>query len=220
MKLYYFLIFNMDNKEIIDILNQIRILIHDYVIKNKINFTYHKQNTPLKIDLDFEISNLDFDEEPFDKCSIHGVTYIDVNNWISKSPGVKIADVRTLKVKKMEIYMKQIPIEAIIHTYIHELAHTVTIPEMIFSKNICSKNKRIQPTVDNKKNNSFMQNHHSDSFYGNFAKLLRISEELNIYVLPKTHRNFNIKNLQRYDSLINPNDLLSLGTSPLFQKKI
>ena len=48
LKLYYFLIFNMDNKEIIDILNQIRKLIHDYVIKNKINFTYCKQNTLLK----------------------------------------------------------------------------------------------------------------------------------------------------------------------------
>ena len=55
-----------------------------------------------------EISNLDFDEEPFDKCSIHGVTYIDVDNWISKSPGVKIADVRTLKVRKMEIYISDV----------------------------------------------------------------------------------------------------------------
>ena len=49
-----------------------------------------------------------------------------------------------------------------------------------------------------------MENHHTNTFYSNFAKLLRICEDLDIYKLPK--------NLQRYDSMINHNDLLSLGT--------
>lgn len=63
--------------------------------------------------------------------------------------------------------------------------------------------KNIQPTVEFKNDKSFIPIHYSQSFYSNFAKLLRISEILNIYILPKTHRNFTMKNLQRYDSLIN-----------------
>jgi len=59
-----------------------------------------------------------------------------------------------------------------------------------------------------------MQNHHSDAFYGNFAKLLRIAELLNIYILPKTHRQFTKHNLQRFDSLLDPNDSMSLGSVP------
>ena len=45
--------------------------------------------------------------------------------------------------------------------------------------------------------------HHSDNFYKNFATILRMSEALNIYILPKTHRNFTPKNIQRYDCMFN-----------------
>ena len=78
------------------------------------------------------------------------------------------------------------------------------------------KTKKIQPTVLNKKKKSFMQNHHNDTFYSNFAKLLRICEILDIYILPKNYHNFSPKKLQRYDSMINHNDLLSLGKSPKY----
>jgi len=104
-----------------------------------------------------------------------------------------------------------LPIESIIHTFLHELSHTVTIPEKVLSKNISNIKKKIQPTVKNVKKYSYMQNHHSTNFYINFSKILRIAEILGIYVLPKTHRNFQIKNLQRFDSLVNPNDSMSMG---------
>ena len=44
-----------------------------------------------------------------------------------------------------------------------------------------------------------------------------MAEQLNIYRLPKTHRNFNIKNLQRYDCMFNPDDKLSVGISLLYK---
>ena len=57
-----------------------------------------------------------------------------------------------------------------------------------------------------------MENHHTNTFYSNFAKLLRICEDLDIYKLPKNYNLFTPKSLQRYDSMINHNDLLSLCT--------
>ena len=50
-----------------------------------------------------------------------------------------------------------------------------------------------------------MENHHTNTFYSNFAKLLRICEDLDIYKLPKNYNLFTPKNLQRYDSIINHN---------------
>jgi len=38
-------------------------------------------------------------------------------------------------------------------------------------------------------------------------------ENLGIYIIPKEYHNFQIKNLQRYDSLVNPEDLMSIGTT-------
>ena len=113
---------------------------------------------------------------------------------------------------------KYLPIEAVIHTFIHELAHTITIPEAHTSKHIDKMTKKIQPTVSDKKKRSFMQNHHTTTFYVNFARLLRICEGMDIYIMPKNYRLFTPKNLQRYDSMINHNDLFSLGASPKYGK--
>lgn len=204
--------YSIMEEKILNQLKKIRQLLADHV-NNNINHT-----TSLKLNIEFPISELVPNIE-LNKCNIHGVTYIDVLEWISIKPGIKIANMEGITIKKMQICLKNrdgdiLPLPAIVHTFIHELAHTITIPELVSSKNISNKRKRIQPTVENRKKNAFMQNHHSDAFYGNFAKLLRIAELLNIYILPKTHRQFTKHNLQRFDSLLDPNDSMSLGEVP------
>lgn len=210
------------------ILEEIREKFITYIQKHKIQFTYYKKNNTYKHSITlvntFPIETITSPVDIYKKCIIHGYTLIDVPKWISISPGIKIADIGKMKIQEMKICTKtydnqDIPIEAIIHTFIHELAHTITIPEMIVSKNITQKRKHIQPTVKVQKPKHFMQNHHSDSFYSNFAKLLRIAEILDIYQLPKSHRNYTCKNLQRFDSCINPNDKLSLGYSKCYSGK-
>tara|TARA_Y100001933_G_scaffold212305_1_gene217358 strand:- start:1580 stop:2221 length:642 start_codon:yes stop_codon:yes gene_type:complete len=204
-----------------NILKEILQLLINYIQKNNIIFTFNKKNNNLSLINSFIIETIKAPFESYNGCNIHGFTIINVGKWINIKPGLKIADITTMVVKEMKICVKtfdnkNIAIEAIIHTFIHELAHTVSIPELVLSKNITKQRKKIQPTVENKKCNHYMQNHHSDSFYSNFARLLRIAELLDIYKLPHSHRNFTIKNLQRFDSLINPNDKLSLGSSKLY----
>merc|ERR1712110_1116908 len=62
--------------------------------------------------------------------------------------------------------------------------------------------------------------HHSESFYTNFAELLRAAERLRIYVLPSAPNKFSPKTLLRFDS-IDPRASLSglnMGHSPLFAR--
>ena len=110
-----------------------------------------------------------------------------------------------------------IPIEIVIHVFLHELAHTITIPEQRIAKTMSRKTKLLQSHVPEKKKNAFMPCHHCDNFYKNFATILRMSEQLDIYILPKTNKNFSVRNLQRYDCMFNPDDNLSVGSSPLFK---
>jgi hypothetical protein len=211
----------MNDKKVFNILTEIRLKLINYLKEKNIKFTFKKKKNNLELVDTFPILGFKTPSELYNGCSIHGITFIDVEKWINIEPGIKVADIETIKIKEMKIciknyYEKSLPIEAIIHTFIHELAHTITLPELILSKNIPKGRKKIQPTVENTKANHYMPNHHSDSFYCNFARLLRIAEILDIYQLPKSHRTFTIRNLQRFDSLINPGDKLSLGSSKLY----
>jgi len=58
-----------------------------------------------------------------------------------------------------------IPIEIVIHTFLHELAHTVTIPEQRISKTINNLRKDFSLISSLRKKNAFMPCHHSDNFY-------------------------------------------------------
>ena len=201
-------------------LYEIRKLLIDYcdkknIIFNSIDKQYKKS---LKLTEDYNIYELN-DNEHFE---YHGITYVNVKNWISYKHGIKIADIDTLSIDKLGVCFKYkngntIPIEIVIHVFLHELAHTITIPEQRITKTLNKKTKLLQSHFEKKKKNKFMQCHHSDNFYKNFATILRIAEQLNIYILPKTNKNFSIRNLQRYDCMFNPDDNLSIGTSPLYK---
>ena len=159
----------MDLK-ILKILNEIRVSIKQYSEKNNMLFTSY--DIEMKIDTNFPILELEPNIE-IGKCSIHGGTYIDIKNWYSLYPGIKVAELDTISISRMLLCFKNknneyLPLAAIIHTFLHELSHTITIPEQINSKHITQKRKTIQPTVENKKKNAFMPNHHSNNFISIF----------------------------------------------------
>ena len=159
--------------------------------------------------------------ELLQNCNIYGFTMIHVDRWQSLKKGVKIADVSQTRVEYISLRLhdeklQPLPLVAIIHTFLHELAHAITIPEQHYSRHLSRRLQKLQPMIDNSgKSHKFVPCHHSNSFYRNFAKILRIAEKLQIYQLPSTHRNFTIKNIQRYDSMINPSDKISLGTTSI-----
>jgi hypothetical protein len=204
----------MNVKEIIVILEEIRLSIIELIIKNKIKFS-----SGLTIEKDYKIVEYTDIMESHVKvgnpCDIYGLTMIKVVDWNKTKDGIRSAKNRT--VDFIAIRNKEdLSIEAIIHTFLHELAHTITMPELHKSVNMEKKIKKIQPMVNN--TNKFIPNHHSPAFYANFSRLLRIADELDIYQLPKTHRNFTVRSIHRYDTMINPCDNLSLGYSKRYSK--
>jgi len=212
----------------IEILYKIRQLLILYQKENKIKFNSVDKKCNIHLDLndDYEIKEIVNSNDPNfnnkDNFEYHGVTHINVKRWISYKPGIRMADLSQTEIEWLGVKLKFpnnniIPIEIVIHTFLHELAHTITIPEQQLAKNINKKTKSLQSINTYKKKNTFMPCHHSDNFYKNFATILRMSEALNIYILPKTHRNFTPKNIQRYDCMFNPQDNMSVGNSPLFK---
>ena len=202
------------------ILYEIRKKLIEYSKENNIQFNSIDKQYKKYIALteDYDIYELQADGE----FEYHGITYINIKEWISYKSGIKIADVDTLSIDNLGVCFRytngnMIPIEIVIHVFLHELAHTITIPEQRIAKTMSRKTKLLQSHVPEKKKNAFMPCHHCDNFYKNFATILRMAEQLDIYILPKTNKNFSVRNLQRYDCMFNPDDNISVGSSPLFK---
>eukprot|EP00012_Vannella_robusta_P014232 CAMPEP_0206210534 /NCGR_PEP_ID=MMETSP0166-20121206/17596_1 /ASSEMBLY_ACC=CAM_ASM_000260 /TAXON_ID=95228 /ORGANISM="Vannella robusta, Strain DIVA3 518/3/11/1/6" /LENGTH=271 /DNA_ID=CAMNT_0053632209 /DNA_START=116 /DNA_END=929 /DNA_ORIENTATION=- len=116
-----------------------------------------------------------------------GFCHMQFNQW---SSGViqqsYPTTVHLVEVKVRDNNSKQFPIEVILPTFIHELAHTVTPAERVWNE---EKNK--YERLDS----------HGNSFYHNFACLLRTAESLGIFELPPGPNKFSKKSLKRYDAL-------------------
>ena len=205
---------HMNFKNITTILDEIRMEIMQYIIKKNVKFS-----SGLTIDNNYKIVEYTEDMHNFrigSSCDIYGMTMIRVVDWNKTKNGIRVASNRIVDYIAIRSG-EYLTIEAIIHTFLHELAHTITMPELHKSNNIDKRIKKIQPTVNNR--GKFIPNHHSRAFYVNFSKILRIADELDIYKLPKTHRNFTTENIHRYDTMINPSDNLSLGHSKKYNKQ-
>lgn len=197
------------------ILEDVRRRLIDHVAENGFVF-----NSGLTIAADYDV--LAMSEEmlaarALGDCDIHGCAMIRVERWSQARAGVKVALDRTvdfIAIRLRDAQDAPLPLGAILHTFLHELAHTVTIPEQHLSRKMTRQTKRLQPTVTQR--TKFVPNHHTCAFYCNFAKILRMSDFLGIYTLPKTHRNFSPKCVQRYDTMINPSDGMSIGTSRIY----
>lgn len=108
---------------------------------------------------------------------------------------------------KMDIGL---PDAGIIHTFLHELTHTVTLPRKQ-TASLDKKTSGLQLHV--KRGGKYQVVHHHDDFYRNLATMFRLADACGIYQLPKQYRKFgNLAIIKRFDALINPHDKLSLGT--------
>ena len=132
-----------------------RLLINQCETKNITFNSIDKQcNKNLKLSDNYDIYELKINDNY--KYEYHGITYVNVKDWISYKNGIKIADIDTLSIDKLGIcftYKNKtiIPIEIVIHVFLHELAHTITIPEQRIAKTLTKKTKLLQSHVKEKK---------------------------------------------------------------------
>eukprot|EP00755_Sulcionema_specki_P029950 Sspe_Gene.18372::Locus_6595_Transcript_1_1_Confidence_1.000_Length_1056::g.18372::m.18372 len=108
---------------------------------------------------------------------------------------------RVAEVKKVVLYSKRrgarLPLEYLLLTFLHELAHTIT------------------PAVRDDRGNLV---EHSAAFYDNYAQILRVAEEAQVLVLPAIPAKFSRAALERLDAIDGGDERLHLGHSPLFSE--
>ena len=129
--------------------------------------------------------------------------------------------------KKMQKPGQILPVEILLCTFIHELAHTVTHGERKRRDQVSRDTLKLQPEDAVRRGHKkasakeMLTVHHSQTFYKNFATLLRAAESLRIYALPSVRNKFSPRNLMRFDSI----DLgmhmkgFHLGHSPRFSHR-
>ena len=208
-------------KDKLIILKQIYDMIKEYIKINNVKFVSLNKKINLALKDNLEIIEIDNNQVLPDVC-FYGMTMIRVDKWINFSESVKIADINNYHVDYIAIKFKEknkdLPLELIIYTFIHEMAHVLTIPEKHKIKHICKNTKKklnkLQPFQKNSKKS--LPLHHNTSFYLNLIILLRIAEKLNIYILPKEFGGYVYNKIIRFDSMINPEDNMSTGKTPLF----
>jgi len=164
---------------------------------------------------------------PLKECTrpgFHGFCDIQKCKWQGDGAGdVRRAmsfTVRSVSVQLSDESGQPLPVELLLATFIHELAHAVTRPEMRRAGAVDSAILKLQPLAAGlgSQPNEMVPVHHSDDFYANFAALLRVAERLGIYSLPAGPSKFAPKSLMRFDS-IDPAALragLSVGKSELY----
>ena len=158
-------------------LNHIRNLLIKYQKNNNIKFCSVDNKCKIYLDLNnnYEIKEiLQNDNDPNvnnnDNFYYHAVTHINVKKWVSYKPGIRIADLSQTDIEWLGVRLKfsdgnNIPLEIVLHSFLHELAHTVTIPEQRLCKNMDRRTKQLQSINTHSKKNHFMPCHHSDNFY-------------------------------------------------------
>jgi hypothetical protein len=220
----------MDAKKakILSILHEIRSMLISHTIKNKTTFKCNYGCNPLTLSDSYKIVEFTNKMTNYYGCDVFGCTLIHCNFIPSDTSGVKIADPKSMKIDYLGVRLMRednsdvLSLPSIIHTFIHELAHTITLPESHQYGTLSKLDKKIQPTVTASRDGSKIKKktmipyHHNESFYANFATLLRLADKLNIYKVPSTFRNLSPISLRRFDTIINPKDNMSTGTSPLF----
>jgi len=164
---------------------------------------------------------------PIKECTrpgFHGFCDIQKCKWQDDGTGnlrqAQTFTVRSASVQLFDELGQPLPVEWLLATFIHELAHTVTRPEMRRAGAVDIATLKLQPQVVGlgARPDEMVPVHHSDDFYSNFAALLRIADKLQIYSLPVGPNKFAPKSLMRFDS-IDPAAIragLSMGKSELY----
>eukprot|EP01064_Diplonema_japonicum_P020896 TRINITY_DN30468_c0_g1_i1.p1 TRINITY_DN30468_c0_g1~~TRINITY_DN30468_c0_g1_i1.p1 ORF type:complete len:271 (+),score=28.67 TRINITY_DN30468_c0_g1_i1:40-852(+) len=135
----------------------------------------------------------------------HGLTDIEYH-WEGSNTTTSAMKVRRIAVGiyPPEVKRGPLPIELLIQTFIHELAHTVTHAELIPSPS-----------------GVMVVDHHSPVFYDNYATLLRAAEMARILTLPSVPNKFSKINLQRLDKTDVAMSMtgLNIGISPKYSRE-
>ena len=153
----------------------------------------------------------------------HGCCDVAYGGWDSKGCRASTINVRSLTMvvreqplaqrsctpcdKKMQKPGRILPVEILLCTFIHELAHTVTHGERKRRDEVSRDTLKLQPEDAVRRGHKkasakeMLTVHHSQTFYKNFATLLRAAEKLKIYALPAVRNKFSPRNLMRFDSI-------------------
>ena len=149
------------------------------------------------------------------RCEIHRH-----GGWQRTISGVEQA--KSFSIGSLSILLKSdqglvLPIEVLLPTLLHELAHTITVPERRKMASIPKEYANEFPSI---KPEEWVFWSHSPVFYKNFAVLLQKAEQLGIYVSPSVPNKYSVRNLRRFDSLNMSASLsgLNIGHSPMFSK--
>ena len=144
---------------------------------------------PIKYHIDIQKTR------PIDKdicIDIGGITYMHGFDIHQVSPTTKVA--QRLKVDKIVIFCTT-DRRRIMYHFLHELAHTVTLPELHKKP----ADPRLQPFAD-PITDGFYPNHHPPDFYRNLAVLLRAAKKTGIWTQPSDFPGFRPSDLKRYDT--------------------
>lgn len=163
----------------------------------------------------------DYPLKECERIGYHGYCDIQVHGWAKEDNLCCKAtsfNVRSVSLQLRDPEGALLPVELLLPTFIHELAHTVTCPERRRAETISGNVLKLQPNATEPSKDGFLPCHHPDLFYVNFAELLRIAERLGIYKLPNAPNKLGAKSLMRFDNIDPAAALgkLNVGQSPLF----
>ena len=121
--------------------------------------------------------------------------------WQRTISGVEQA--KSFSIGSLSIQLKSdqgsvLPIEVLLSTFLHELAHTITVPERIRLASI--PKEYVNDFLDIKPEEWVFWSH-SPVFYKNFAILLQKAEQLGIFLIPSVPNKYSVRNLRRFDSV-------------------
>ena len=149
-----------------------------------------------------------------DVNNYHGLTELDYLDWKpSADKKYLISEITKpthIKVRFYDNDDNRLPLEMIVATFLHELAHCISPGVMQRGRDINKKILHLQNEAYKK--NKWMIVYHSFKFYSYFSKVLRIAEKLNIFILPPSKNKFSPKKLQRFDAC----DRINLGKCPCY----
>jgi len=156
--------------------------------------------------LSFPITELSKCEEGMDNYL--GFAHTSGADNVLLNDGHKISEVN--EVHSVQMRLKDVTtgtffkLEQLIPTLLHEFAHTITTPTLVFGHSKDGKGKK-----------KWIYDSHDEQFYTNFSNILAVAEKLDIYKLPAGFNKFNKKSLKRFDAVDVGDASAIVGTTQL-----
>lgn len=183
-----------DNEVIAPELYTVRDTIARYITRKRIRFHCPRGTTAVaSLPIEYHIDIQKTRPKHKDSCiDIGGVTYMRGFDIYQVSSTIKVA--QRLEIDKIVIFCTTDRRRTLYH-FLHELAHTVTLPEL-HKKPV---DPRFQPFAD-PTTNGFYPNHHPPDFYRNLAVILRAAKNTGVWTPPSDFPGFRPSDLKRYDA--------------------